>query len=83
VTGGRVICGKAPINRITGGTGTAQSLLICYGELFLLIIRITKYLRIEYAGAVLTAKEFNGLYVGSGNNNMLSFHSGADDDGVL
>jgi hypothetical protein len=35
-----VICGKAPINRITGGTGTAQSEVadLSYGELFLLII---------------------------------------------
>jgi hypothetical protein len=38
--GGLVICGKAPINRITGGTGTAQSEVadLSYGELFLLII---------------------------------------------
>jgi hypothetical protein len=36
---GLVICGKAPINRITGGTGTAQSEVAdLTGELFLLII---------------------------------------------
>jgi hypothetical protein len=51
-----VICGKAPINRITG-TGTAQS------EVADLSYRVSadnsgsiKYLRIEYAGLLLTAK---------------------------
>jgi hypothetical protein len=68
---------KHLINRITGGTGTAQSLLICYGELFLLIILITKYLRIEYAGAVLTAKEFNGLTLVQ--QHIAEFSTGADD----
>jgi hypothetical protein len=37
---GGVICGKAPINRITGGTGTAQSEVadLSYGELLLIIL---------------------------------------------
>jgi hypothetical protein len=37
---GGLVMVKAPINRITGGTGTAQSEVadLSYGELFLLII---------------------------------------------
>jgi hypothetical protein len=57
--GGLVICGKAPINRITGGTGTAQSEVadLSYGELFLLNSGSIKYLRIEYAGAAFNSEK--------------------------
>lgn len=85
--GGIVICGKAPINRVSGGIGTAQSEVadLTYGG------TITndnsgsiKYLRIEYAGAAFNSeKEFNGMSlfaVGSGTTieNVEVYH-GADD----
>jgi len=85
--GGLVICGKAPINRVSGGTGTAQSEVadLSYGG------TVSddnsgsiKYLRIEYAGAAYNSeKEFNGLSlfgVGSGTTiDYVEFFQGADD----
>jgi hypothetical protein len=69
--GGLVICGKAPINRITGGTGTAQSEVadLSYGGTVSADNSGSiKYLRIEYAGAAFNSEK-NGLSlfgVGSG-----------------
>lgn len=85
--GGLVICGKAPINRVTGGASTAQSEVadLTYGG------TVSndnsgklEYLRIEYAGAAFNSeKEFNGLSlfgVGSGTLiNYVEFFHGADD----
>lgn len=85
--GGLVICGKAPINRVTGGASTAQSEVadLTYGGTVSNDNSGSiKYLRIEYAGAAYnTEKEFNGLSffgVGSGTvvENVQAFH-GADD----
>lgn len=85
--GGLVICGKAPINRVTGGTSTAQSEVadLTYGgSIANDNSGSLRYLRIEYAGAAFnTEKEFNGLSlfgVGSGTTveNVQCFH-GADD----
>lgn len=85
--GGLVICGKAPINRVSGGTSTAQSEVadLTYGG------TISNdnsgsinYLRIEYAGAAFNSeKEFNGLSffgVGSGTvvTNVQAYYT-ADD----
>lgn len=85
--GGLVICGKAPINRVSGGTSTAQSEVaeLTYGG------TVSNdnsgsitYLVVEYAGAAYSStKEFNGVSlfgVGSGTtfNNVQSIH-GADD----
>jgi hypothetical protein len=85
--GGLVICGKAPINRITGGTGTAQSEVadLSYGGTVSADNSGSiKYLRIEYAGAAFNSeKEFNGLSlfgVGSGTTiDYVEFFHGADD----
>lgn len=85
--GGLVICGKAPINRVSGGMTTAQSEVadLTYGG----TIEndnsgsIT-YLIVEYAGAAFNSeKEFNGVSlfaVGSGTvfQNVQAIH-GADD----
>ena len=85
--GGLVICGKAPINRISGGASTAQSEVadLSYGG------TVSNdnsgsitYLRIEYAGAAFNSeKEFNGLSlfgVGSGTTiSYVEFYQGADD----
>ncbi|RKS95100.1 hypothetical protein BC952_0748 [Flavobacterium limicola] len=85
--GGLVICGKAPINRITGGAGSAQSEVadLTYGGTVAddNSGSIT-YLRIEYAGAAFNSeKEFNGLSlfgVGSGTKiDYVEFYHGADD----
>jgi hypothetical protein len=60
--GGLVICGKAPINRINGGQGTAQSEadLTYGGTVANDNSGSIKYLRIEYAGAAFNSeKEFN------------------------
>jgi len=85
--GGLVICGKAPINRTTGGGGTAQSEVadLTYGGTIANDNSGSiKFLRIEYAGAAFnTEKEFNALSffgVGSGTviENVQAFH-GADD----
>ncbi|WP_456313599.1 hypothetical protein [Pseudomonas shirazensis] len=85
--GGLVICGKAPINRVTGGASTAQSEVaeLTYGGTISNDNSGSiKYLRIEYAGAAFNSeKEFNGLSffgVGSGTvvENVQAYH-GADD----
>jgi hypothetical protein len=58
--GGLVICGKAPINRITGGTGTAQSEVadLSYGGTVSADNSGSiKYLRIEYAGAAFNSEK--------------------------
>jgi hypothetical protein len=85
--GGLVICGKAPINRINGGQGTAQSEVadLTYGGTVANDNSGSlKYLRIEYAGAAFNSeKEFNGLSlfgVGSGTTiDYVEFYQGADD----
>ncbi|WP_369752667.1 hypothetical protein AB3G34_12990 [Flavobacterium sp. WC2409] len=85
--GGLVICGKAPINRVTGGTSTAQSEVadLSYGGTVSNDNSGSiKYLRIEYAGAAFNSeKEFNGLSlfgVGSGTTiDYVEFFQGADD----
>jgi hypothetical protein len=85
--GGLVICGKAPINRVSGGTSTAQSEVadLTYGGTIANDNSGSiRYLRIEYAGAAFnTEKEFNGVSlfgVGSATTfeNVQTFH-GADD----
>jgi len=85
--GGLVLCGRAPINTVSGGASTAQSEVadLTYGG------TITndssgsiRYLRIEYTGANFSAvKEFNGVSlfgVGSGTifEYVQAFH-GSDD----
>ena len=85
--GGLVICGKAPINRVTGGMSTAQSEVadLTYGGTIENDSSgsIT-YLIVEYAGAAFNSeKEFNGVSlfgVGSGTvfQNVQAIH-GADD----
>ena len=85
--GGLVICGKAPINRVTGGTSTAQSEVadLTYGGTVAADNSGSiKYLRIEYAGAAFNSeKEFNGMSlfgVGSGTTiDYVEFFHGADD----
>ena len=85
--GGLVICGKAPINRVSGGTATAQSEVadLSYGGTISNDNSgVLKYLRIEYAGAAFNSeKEFNGLSlfgVGSGTTvDYVEFYQGADD----
>jgi hypothetical protein len=53
-----VICGKAPINRITGGTGTAQSEVAkLRGTVSADNSGSIKYLRIEYAGAAFNSEK--------------------------
>jgi hypothetical protein len=85
--GGLVICGKAPINTVTGGTSTAQSEVadLTYGGTISNDSSGSiRYLRIEYTGANFSAvKEFNGVSlfgVGSGTTfeYVQCFH-GADD----
>lgn len=85
--GGLVICGKAPINRVSGGASTATSEVaeLTYGGTIPADNSGSiKYLRIEYAGAAFNSeKEFNGLSffgVGSGTvvENVEAYH-GADD----
>jgi hypothetical protein len=85
--GGLVICGRAPINRVTGGAGTATSEVaeLTYGGTNAADNSGSiKYLRIEYAGAAFNSeKEFNGVSffgVGSGTTveNVEAYH-GADD----
>jgi len=85
--GGLVICGKAPINRVSGGTGTAQSEVadLTYGGT---VSNDTsgsiRYLRIEYTGAAFNSeKEFNGVSlfgVGSGTTfEYVEALNGSDD----
>lgn len=85
--GGLVICGRAPINRTSGGAGTAQAEVsdLTYGGTNASDSSGSiRYLRIEYAGAAYNSeKEFNGISffgVGSGTTVEFveSFH-GADD----
>ncbi len=85
--GGLVICGRAPINSINGGAGTAQSEVadLTYGGTISNDNSGSiKYLRIEYAGAAFSAtKEFNGVSlfgVGSGTTfQNVETYRGADD----
>lgn len=85
--GGLVICGKAPINRVTGGTSTAQSEVadLTYGGTIANDNSGSiRYLRIEYAGAAYNSeKEFNGVSlfaVGSGTTfEYVEAYQGADD----
>jgi hypothetical protein len=85
--GGVVICGKAPINTTTGGTGTAQSEVgdLAYGgSVANDNSGSITYLRIEYAGAAFSSsKEFNGVSlfgVGSGTVfQNVEAYAGADD----
>jgi hypothetical protein len=85
--GGLVICGRAPINTVSGGTSTAQSEVadLTYGGTINNDSSGSiRYLRIEYTGANFSAvKEFNGVSlfgVGSGTTfeYVQCFH-GADD----
>ncbi|MGV9003317.1 hypothetical protein [Flavobacterium sp.] len=85
--GGLVLCGNAPINRVSGGASTAQSEVadLTYGGTISNDNSGSiRYLRIEYAGAAFnTEKEFNGMSlfgVGSGTTieYVQAFH-GADD----
>ncbi len=85
--GGLVICGKAPINRVTGGASIAQSEVaeLTYGGTTPSDNSGTiRYLRLEYCGAAFNSeKEFNGLSlfgVGSGTTIefVQAFH-GSDD----
>lgn len=85
--GGLVICGKAPINIVTGGTSTAQaevSDLTYGGTIANDNSGSIKYLRIEYSGARYSpTKEFNGLSlfgVGSGTTiDYVELYHGSDD----
>jgi hypothetical protein len=85
--GGLVICGKAPINRVSGGTGTAQSEVadLTYGGTVSNDNSGSiRYLRIEYTGAAFNSeKEFNGVSlfgVGSGTTfEYVEALNGSDD----
>lgn len=85
--GGLVICGKAPINTVTGGASTAQSEVadLTYGGTIANDNSGSiRYLRIEYTGANFSAvKEFNGVSlfgVGSGTTfEYVQCYHGADD----
>jgi len=85
--GGLVICGKAPINRVSGGASTAQaevSDLTYGGTVANDNSGSISYLVIEYAGAAYNSeKEFNGLSlfgVGSGTTiQYVESYHGADD----
>jgi hypothetical protein len=85
--GGLVICGKAPINTVSGGTSTAQSEVadLTYGGTIANDNSgSVRYLRLEYTGANFSSvKEFNGVSffgVGSGTTfeYVQAFH-GSDD----
>ena len=87
--GGLVICGKAPINRISGGASTAQSEVgdLTYGGTVSNDNSGSiKYFRIDYAGALFNAdKEFNGLSLfGVGSGTTISYVQliHGSDDGV-
>lgn len=85
--GGLVICGKAPINTVTGGASTAQSEVadLTYGGTVANDNSGSiRYLRLEYTGANFSAvKEFNGVSlfgVGSGTTfEYVQCYHGADD----
>lgn len=85
--GGLVICGKAPINRVTGGASTAQaevSDLTYGGTIANDNSGSIRYLVVEYAGAAFNSeKEFNAVsFFGVGNGtvveNVEAYH-GSDD----
>ncbi len=85
--GGLVICGKAPINTVTGGAATAQSEVgdLAYGGTVANDNSGSiEYLRVEYAGALFSGtKEFNGVSlfgVGSGTKfeNVQAYYGGDD-----
>lgn len=87
--GGLVICGKAPINRVSGGATSAQSEVgdLTYGGTISNDNSGSiEYLRIEYAGAIFNGdKEFNGLSLfGVGNGTKVSYVEliHGSDDGV-
>lgn len=85
--GGLVICGKAPINVVDGGAGTAQAEVsgLTYGGTEVNDNSGSiKYLRIEYSGYAYNAdKEFNGLSMfGVGKGTTIEYvqvHEGSDD----
>lgn len=85
--GGLVICGKAPINRVTGGGSTASaevSELTYGGTVSNDNSGVIRYLRIEYAGAAYNSeKEFNGIsFFGVGSGTTVEYvqaYHGADD----
>jgi hypothetical protein len=85
--GGLVICGKAPINTVTGGASTAQSEVadLTYGGTIANDNSGSiRYLRIEYAGAAFSStKEFNGASLfGVGSGTIFEYvqcYQGADD----
>jgi hypothetical protein len=85
--GGLVICGKAPINRVSGGAATAQSEVadLTYGGTVANDNSgVLRYLRIEYAGAAFNSeKEFNGIsFFGVGSGTTVEYveaYHGADD----
>lgn len=85
--GGLVICGKAPINRESGGTSIAQSEVagLNYGGTISNDNSGSiRYLRVEYAGAAFSSeKEFNGISLfGVGSNTIFEYvqaYYGSDD----
>lgn len=85
--GGLVICGKAPINTVSGGASTAQSEVadLTYGGTISNDNSGSiRYLRMEYTGANFSAtKEFNGISffgVGSGTTvEYIQCYHGSDD----
>jgi len=85
--GGLVICGKAPINTVSGGTSTAQSEVadLTYGGTIANDNSGSiRYLRLEYTGANFSSvKEFNGVSlfgVGSGTTfEYVQCYHGSDD----
>ncbi len=85
--GGLVICGRAPINRVTGGASVAQSEVadLSYGGTIANDNSGSiRYLRIEYAGAAFnTEKEFNGASLfGVGSGTVFEYvqtYHGSDD----
>ncbi|HPW98682.1 MAG TPA: hypothetical protein PK218_08980 [Flavobacterium sp.] len=85
--GGLVICGKAPINRVTGGASSAQSEVadLTYGGTNPSDNSGSiRYLRIEYAGAAFNSeKEFNGVSLfGVGSETVFEYvecYHGSDD----
>ena len=85
--GGLVICGKAPINTVTGGASTAQSEVadLTYGGTIANDNSGSiRYLRLEYTGAAFSAvKEFNGVSLfGVGSGTVFEYvqcYHGSDD----
>lgn len=85
--GGLVICGRAPINTVSGGSSTAQSEVadLTYGGTISNDSSgSVRYLRLEYTGAIFSgAKEFNGVSffgVGSGTTfEYVQCYHGSDD----